>query len=416
MPDKEWNEEITPFPLLNRPGGPRAQTNPVGSGGALLKTIKVLLIEDNRGDVRLIADFLAEVSGLCFEVESADRLAVGLARLGQPGIDIILLDLSLPDSRGLDTFLRVHSLVPRLPIVLLSGLDDETLAIKAVQKGAEDYLVKGHMDASHLVRAIRYAIERTRRRSAEQFMRATEVKLRMARQIQQNLFPAASPALPGFDIAGVSHCAEATGGDYFDYIPMLDDCLGIVIADVSGHGFGPALLMASTRAYLRALAQTHRSVGSILTLANRFLVKEVGEDGFITLLLARLNPRTRSLVYASAGHQTGYLFDPAGIVKQPLESTSFPLGVVPDDEFVDAPAQELQPGEIVLLLTDGILEARATDETPFGRERALEVIRSHRDRPASEIVAALCRSVRDFCKNKTLIDDVTAIVIKVVGA
>jgi serine phosphatase RsbU (regulator of sigma subunit) len=416
MPNKEWNDEITPPPLINRPGTPRAQINPREPGGPPLKTIKVLLIEDNRGDVRLIQEFLAEVSGLHFELESADRLSTGLARLAQPGIDIILLDLSLPDSRGLETFLRVHTLVPRVPIVLLSGLDDETLAIKAMQKGAEDYLVKGHMDASHLVRAIRYAIERTRRRTAEQFVRATEVKLRMARQIQQNLFPAAAPALPGFDIAGVSHCAEATGGDYFDYIPMLDECLGIVIADVSGHGFGPALLMASTRAYLRALAQTHRSVGSILTLANRFLVKEVGEDGFVTLLLARLNPRTRSLVYASAGHQTAYLLDSTGTVKKLLESTACPLGVVADDEFVDAPAHELQPGEIVLLVTDGMLEARSADETPFGRERVLEIVRGHRDKPAREIVAELCRAVRDYCKNKTLIDDVTAIVIKVAAA
>jgi serine phosphatase RsbU (regulator of sigma subunit) len=376
------------------------------------KTIKVLLIEDNQGDVRLIQEFLAEVSGLCFELETADRLSPGLARLREPGIDVVLLDLSLPDSRGLETFLRVHTQVPRVPIVVLSGLDDETLAIKAVQTGAEDYLVKGHMDAGQLVRAIRYSIERTRRRSAEQVLRATEVKLRMARQIQQNLFPAAAPALAGFDIAGASHCAEATGGDYFDYIPMLDDCLGIVIADVSGHGFGPALLMASTRAYLRALAQTHRSAGSILKLANRFLVSEVGEDGFVTLLFARLNPRKRSLVYASAGHQTGYLFDPAGQVKQLLGSTGFPLGIVPDDEFKDSPELKLHAGDLVLFLTDGILEARGTDETAFGRERALEVVRAHRTRSAAEIVAALCKSVSDFCKNKILVDDVTAIVIK----
>jgi serine phosphatase RsbU (regulator of sigma subunit) len=413
MANKEWEDEYTPPPLIKRRGGALPQAQPAEQGKTALKTIKVLLIEDNRGDVRLIQEFLGEVSGLHFELESADRLAAGLARLGKGGIDIVLLDLSLPDSEGLDTFLRVHSVVPRVPIVLLSGLNAETLAIKAVQKGAQDYLVKGHMDASQLVRAIRYAIERTRRRSAEQVLRATEVKLHMARQIQQNLFPAAAPAMPGFDIAGASYCAEATGGDYFDYFPMLDECLGIVIADVSGHGFGPALLMASTRAYLRALAQTHRSVGSILTLANRFLLREVGEDGFVTLLLARLNPHTRSLVYASAGHQTGYIFDPGGKVKMLLESTGFPLGIVPDDEFLDAAEIELQPGDIILLITDGIVEARANDETAFGRERALEIVRLLRDRPAQEIIVALCRSVRDFCKDKTLIDDVTVIVIKV---
>jgi serine phosphatase RsbU (regulator of sigma subunit) len=299
-----------------------------------------------------------------------------------------------------------------VPTVLLSGLDDETLAIKAVQRGAEDYLVKGHMDANGLVRAIRYAIERTRRRHAEQALRATEVKLRMARQIQQKLFPAAAPFLAGYDIAGGSFCAEATGGDYFDYIPMCGGGLGIVVADVSGHGFGPALLMASTRAYLRALAQTHSSVADILTLANQFLSEEMPEDCFVTLLLARLDPPA-GLVYSSAGHTTGYILDAAGSVKTLLESTGFPLGIDPEGEFLNSPVLRLEPGELVLIFTDGIVEARAATDEHFGLARALDVVLHHRDRPACEIITELYLAVRDFCRDKSPLDDVTAVVIKV---
>src|SRR5262249_15400082 len=150
-----------------------------------------------------------------------DRLAPGLNQLALGGIDIVLLDLSLPDSHGLDTFQRVHAVAPRVPVVLLSGLDDEDLAIQAVQKGAEGCLAKTHMEAGLWARTIRSAIERTRRRLAEHRLRSTELKLRMARQIQQKLFPAGPPVLPGFDIGGGSFCAEATGGDYFDYLPMV---------------------------------------------------------------------------------------------------------------------------------------------------------------------------------------------------
>ncbi len=411
MADKEGNDDVTPMPFVPSPG----RSPPFREPAAPVRTYRVLLVEDNRGDARLVREMLAEVPGLAFDLECTDRLSAALARLAQGGVDVVLLDLSLPDSRGLDTFLRVHALAPKTPTVLLSGLDDEALAVRAVQKGAEDYLVKGHMDANVLVRSIRYAIERTRRRHAEQALRATELKLGMARQIQQNLFPAQAPALAAFDIGGAAYCAEATGGDYFDYFPMLEDCLGVVIADVSGHGFGPALLMASTRAYLRALAQTHRSAGAILTLANRFLAREVGADSFVTLLLARLEPATRSLVYASAGHPTGYVLDPAGAVKRLLKSTALPLGIDADAVFTEAPAVPLEPGEVVLFFTDGITEARAADDCPFGLDRALDLVRTHRDRPARDIIAALYGAVHDFCRDRRPLDDVTAIVIKVVA-
>jgi serine phosphatase RsbU (regulator of sigma subunit) len=422
MADSEWPEEHTPAPFVPTCplGARRGSPDPTAPAGAPdpgtgkpPKTVKILLIEDNRGDTRLIQELLREASGFPFELESADRLTAGLTRLGLGGIDIVLLDLTLPDSRGLDTFLRLHAVAPKVPTVLLSGLDDETLAIKAVQRGAEDYLVKGHMDASGLVRAIRYAIERTRRRHAEQALRATEVKLRMARQIQQKLFPAAAPCLTGYDIAGGSFCAEATGGDYFDYIPMCGGGLGIVVADVSGHGFGPALLMASTRAYLRALAQTHSSVADILTLANQFLSEEMPEDCFVTLLLARLDPPARALVYASAGHTTGYVLDGAGNVKTLLESTGFPLGIDPEGAFQSSPVLWLEAGELVLIFTDGIVEARSARDEHFGLARALDVVLRHRDRPACEIITELYLAVRDFCRDRSPLDDVTAVVIKV---
>src|SRR5581483_10317530 len=133
-------------------------------------------------------------------------------------------------------------------------------------------------------------------------------EIRLARQIQQKLFPAPALPLPGFDVSGVSHPAEATGGDYFDYLPLPDGSLGVVIGDVSGHGFGPALLMAELRAYLRAFLLSRADVGEIVGLLNRALADDAPEGYFATLLLARLDPATRSLVYASAGHSPGYVF------------------------------------------------------------------------------------------------------------
>ncbi len=126
------------------------------------RPIRVLLVEDNPGDVCLIREMLAEANETDFALEEAARLSVAHDRLNREDVDLVLLDLSLPDSSGLETFQKIRIHVPSVPIVVLSGLNDETLAVKAVQSGAQDYLVKGQVDSNVLVRSIRYAIERKR--------------------------------------------------------------------------------------------------------------------------------------------------------------------------------------------------------------------------------------------------------------
>ncbi len=122
--------------------------------------IRVLLVEDNPGDARLIREMLAEVGGVFFDVAVAKRLSTGLEHLAEGGIDVVLLDLVLPDSRGIDTLAKVQAKAPQVPIVVLTGLGDGMLGVKAVREGAQDYLVKGQVEGNLLVRAMRYAIER----------------------------------------------------------------------------------------------------------------------------------------------------------------------------------------------------------------------------------------------------------------
>jgi|AntAceMinimDraft_9_1070365.scaffolds.fasta_scaffold44207_2 CheY-like chemotaxis protein len=125
-----------------------------------MKPIEILLIEDNPGDVRLVREMLAENGTAMFSLEVAEQLQEGLVRLAQGGIDLVLLDLRLPDSCGLDTFIKTHARIPGVPIVVLTALDDETIAVKAVQGGAQDYLIKGRVNSYLLTQALRYALER----------------------------------------------------------------------------------------------------------------------------------------------------------------------------------------------------------------------------------------------------------------
>jgi two-component system cell cycle sensor histidine kinase/response regulator CckA len=139
--------------------------------------LKVLLVEDNPGDARLIREMLLEVPQARFELVLADRLATGLVRIRAGDIHAVLLDLGLPDSRGLETFVAVHAEASHVPIIVLTGLGDEALALRTVQEGAQDYLVKGQVDASQLERTIRYAVER---KKAEHALRSSEMALRQS--------------------------------------------------------------------------------------------------------------------------------------------------------------------------------------------------------------------------------------------
>src|SRR5438093_6592805 len=130
-------------------------------------TIHILLVEDNPGDARLMKEYLSEPAEVVFALEHVSTLAAGIERLSRPGIDLVLLDLSLPDCSGLETFSRVSDKAPEVPIIVLSGQDDESLAMQTVHEGSQDYLVKGQgVDSRLLARSIRYAIERKRAEEA----------------------------------------------------------------------------------------------------------------------------------------------------------------------------------------------------------------------------------------------------------
>ncbi|MGA3099111.1 MAG: response regulator [Bryobacteraceae bacterium] len=139
--------------------------------------ISVLIIEDNRGDARLVQEALKGATAPSFTVEWVDRLSIGLARLAEGGIDVLLLDLGLPDSQGLEALALIRALAPTVPVVVLSGAGDEQFAVEAVQAGAQDYLVKAHANPHLLTRALRYAIERKR---ADEGLRESEERLRLA--------------------------------------------------------------------------------------------------------------------------------------------------------------------------------------------------------------------------------------------
>ncbi|MGE0607742.1 MAG: PP2C family protein-serine/threonine phosphatase [Pirellulales bacterium] len=168
--------------------------------------------------------------------------------------------------------------------------------------------------------------------------------------------------------------------------------------------------MAETRAYLRALTLAYDDLGEILTLTNRVLAEDTDQE-FVTLFLASFDPASRLLTYAGAGHEA-HLLAPNGEVQR-LASTSLPLGVEEELAIPCAPPIPLVPGQVILMTTDGLGEARDSQGNHFGTERCLQAVRENRDKSADEIVAVLRSRVNQFTQGRPQPDDITIVVCKV---
>jgi sigma-B regulation protein RsbU (phosphoserine phosphatase) len=239
-----------------------------------------------------------------------------------------------------------------------------------------------------------------------------EHEIAIARQVQQFYYNA-EISIPGFDIAGAATPADQTGGDYYDFVSMPGGCFGIVVGDVAGHGLGAALVLAETRAFLRAFAAVDSDPATILARLNHELYTDLQDDMFVTAILARIDPLSRSLVYASAGHVTAHLINGSGDVEFEMGGTGAPLGILQNLKIENSRPVELAPGNIAAFTTDGVMEAEAPDGTQFGLDRTLDFIRSHRQCTAVQIIRSLHEEVRLFCGDRPQKDDITTVICRV---
>lgn len=253
----------------------------------------------------------------------------------------------------------------------------------------------------------------TERKSAERSLTHHTMQLTAAQEIQRRLLPQLAPRIPGTEIAGGLIPAEYAAGDFYDYLTLPDGAPAFVIGDVSGHGFGPALLMSLTHTLVRILGAIENDVEVIFAQINAFLFKETQEDRFVTLFLARYDIETRSITYVSAGHPPAYVINREGELRARLTSTAFPLGVVENATFPSAGNFHLECNDVLLMLTDGILETSSPEHQMFGEKQTIEVLRRHRSLPAHRILDALQRQLRTFSKGAELIDDITAVILKI---
>jgi len=241
--------------------------------------------------------------------------------------------------------------------------------------------------------------------------RQLESELELSQVVQRALLPQRMPSIAGMDVAAFSRPAQIVGGDYFDFLNFKDGSHGFVIADVSGHGVSAGMLMTSLQTAFHTLVPDNNSPVEVLRRINRLYIHNIHFTTFVTIFFSRLDPHTRTLTYANAGHNDALLYRRSRDEQVWLEPTGPAIGLI--EEFKNESKDiQLENEDILLLYTDGVTEAFNSSGEQFGRQRLAEVIRQNGDQPAEGLIQKVLQTLTDFTDARPLEDDVTLVVYK----
>lgn len=237
-------------------------------------------------------------------------------------------------------------------------------------------------------------------------------ELSIAKGIQRSLLPAAMPIIDGYDIAGWNQSAEETGGDFFDFHLLDDNQLILILADVSGHGIGPALLAAECWALQQAAFSWAEDYGSSLTRINQLICRHIPSDRFITAFIGALYPELNIFRFLSAGHGPVFILRVAENRVETLPVNGLPLGIHAENCYEQWQTISFNPNDILIAFTDGFFEWENASGNHYGTDRICEIVLHHAGLSAAEIIECVYRDLLSFAKGTPQQDDLTAVVIK----
>lgn len=240
-----------------------------------------------------------------------------------------------------------------------------------------------------------------------------ERELEIAQEIQKRLQPLSPPNFHGYDIAALSIPCIKVGGDYYDFIPLANSQLGIVIGDVMGHGVGAALLMATVRSALRILSQGNLKISDLLYRINNMLINDLGEKKILmSMFYGILEPKVRRLTFSNAGHDYPFVLRSSPSTLEFLKSTGTVMGMF-DHYSCNQSEIQLNPGDVVLLYTDGVVEVTGDSREQFSRERLYRLVQENRHLAAKSLIDRIHSEVAAFSGSRLIDDDLMLVVMKV---
>ena len=246
---------------------------------------------------------------------------------------------------------------------------------------------------------------------SEQELRQLESELEMSQLVQRALLPQQAPRIPGFNVAAFSRPAQIVGGDYFDFVPFKDGGQGFVMADVSGHGVSAGMLMTSLQTAFHTLVPAADSPLDVLERINHLYMHNINFTTFVTIFFGKLDPRTRTFTYANAGHNSAYLLHADGR-EDLLHPTGPAIGLM-EGFLVHTEQVQLDPGDTLVLYTDGVTEAANHDGAQLGLDGLAKVVRDNVSGTAEQLIQRVLRAVNTFTDGIQPVDDTTLVIAKV---
>jgi len=378
----------------------------------------LLVVDDNAMNREILA---RNVKRQGYEAVTAEDGYRALELLEHQRFDLVLLDVMMPGMDGVEVLQRLKQ-APAwrdIPVIMISAMDEIETVVRCIEMGADDYLHKP-FNPVLLAARITACLEKKRLRDQEQlWARSMERELEIGREIQASFFPDALPQPAGWEIAAEFEAARQVSGDFYDGFPLADGtAVGFVIADVCDKGVGAALFMGLFRSFVRAFSEMHdtaerdfaATLRAVVGQTNDYIATTHGDSNmFAAMFLGVLDTIDARIHYINGGLEAPVLVGRDG-VRQRLEPTGPAVGLLPEMPF-DVRQLTLDPGEALVLFTDGLTEARDPRGQLFGEQRLLAGLQAGTG-SASETAASLMRSLHDYTAGGDPVDDITLMVIK----
>ena len=380
----------------------------------------ILAVDDTPTNIALLAGLLGEH----YKVKAATNGAKALELAAANPPDLILLDIMMPGLSGYDVLerLRADARLRHIPVIMISAVDEIESVIRCIELGAEDYLPKP-FNPTLLRTRVSASLEKKRLRDdIVRHLDQIENELKAAREIQLSMVPL-DFRLPTADarveIYATLEPAREIGGDLYDFFWGEDGRLYFVVADVSGKGAPAALFMARIKTMTRLVATLYREPtgeavqpGRIVSRINDDVCLDNRQDMFVTVFFGILDPRTLTLTYCNAGHNTPYVIGKHG-PERLHGAHGIPMGILGEYEY-ETETRQIARGDCLFVFTDGVTEAMDAQAGFYSDQRLEDVLNGLAGAPARAVVSEVIASVRDFAKGAPQADDIAVMAIRVV--
>jgi sigma-B regulation protein RsbU (phosphoserine phosphatase) len=363
----------------------------------------LLLVDDNPTNLQVLYQTL-ETTGCKLLVAKNGETALSIAQKAAP--DMILLDIMMPGIDGFEVCRRLkdNPATAGIPVIFLSALTDTKDKVQGLQLGAVDYVSKPFQPEEVIARVNTHLTIHRLKQEVEKKKDALEKELKVVSDVQRRLLPKKLPEIEGLRIAVHYETSLYAGGDYYDITRVADNQWGILVADAEGHSAPAAVMMAMTCALFRSYPEPPAEPGDLLFFLNQHLCK-VADPSFITALYVVYDADRRRLKIARAGHPPPMIYRSSEKKAVEYECGGvFPMGVDPYDQ-VPVTEAELQPGDRILMYTDGITERFSKDGETYGEERLLRLLEADGDFQPQQLLTAIMKDLDAFSNGRPADDD-----------